>query len=311
MGSHVYMIKHCPEHGTFTSMVERSPQWYSVARPPKDPCRKPQCCLVGLVVNVTSACNISCRGCYHDGKGGHRPVDDIVRECYENRDKAPFGLAGGEPTIHPEIVDIVKQIKPLAAGSSDGWNVPGEVNICTNGIKLVENPKLFTELIGAGMTTGDVLNMGLSFHEESGGKDLEFLELCRAVGLKLRTTFALIRDLSDIDQYVDIYREYRDVIASMRIHALTTLWAGKGTTKIFTSDMLAYFANKGPVSFVENAPQRVSLANIVFDGMHFCPVSWYDKWNVDLDDRLFPKIVGKDGKIHDLVSGLILNEREA
>ncbi len=70
----------------------------------------------------TSACNLACDGCYRENvSSSHKPLD-VVREeidrFVELRNCDGISVAGGDPLMHPEIVEIVrmvaqKGIKPI------------------------------------------------------------------------------------------------------------------------------------------------------------------------------------------------------
>lgn len=105
-------------------------------------------------LEVTDKCNIYCRGCYRmNGLAGHKSLAQIKEEIdllarWRNCDN--ISLAGGEPLIHPEIMEIVSYIhergmKPL---------------ILTNGVKLENNRPMVEELKRAGA-------IGFTFHIDS------------------------------------------------------------------------------------------------------------------------------------------------
>src|SRR5450759_355359 len=65
-------------------------------------------------VEITDKCNITCKGCYRTALAGHKPFDDIKTEILfleKWRNINNVHLAGGEPLIHPDIVDIVRFIR--------------------------------------------------------------------------------------------------------------------------------------------------------------------------------------------------------
>lgn len=63
----------------------------------------------------TSACNLNCDGCYRENiQNSHKALDEVkndldVFEQYRNSDC--ISIAGGDPLMHPQIVDIVAEIK--------------------------------------------------------------------------------------------------------------------------------------------------------------------------------------------------------
>jgi len=100
----------------------------------------------------TSACNLACDGCYRENvAGSHKPLDVVRQEVdtfLKLRNVDGISIAGGDPLVHPQIVDIVRIIsergvKPI---------------INTNGATLTT--ELLRELKKAGV-------YGFTFHIDS------------------------------------------------------------------------------------------------------------------------------------------------
>ncbi len=62
----------------------------------------------------TSSCNLACDGCYRENdKDSHKTLADIKKELdvfEKKRTSDCISIAGGDPLLHPQIVDIVKEI---------------------------------------------------------------------------------------------------------------------------------------------------------------------------------------------------------
>jgi hypothetical protein len=75
----------------------------------------------GAWVEVTDECNLECPGCYRHRLTGHRPFEDVKRDivrCSELTRCDAMAIAGGEPLIYPNILDVVsfiagRGIKPI------------------------------------------------------------------------------------------------------------------------------------------------------------------------------------------------------
>ena len=103
-------------------------------------------------VEVTDKCNIMCNGCYRLRKEGHKSLEAIKEELLfliKWRKIDNVFIAGGEPLIHPNIVEIVEFINKQGLKATS----------LTNGHRLDE--KLLFELKRAGLVE-------LSFHIDSG-----------------------------------------------------------------------------------------------------------------------------------------------
>jgi MoaA/NifB/PqqE/SkfB family radical SAM enzyme len=93
-------------------------------------------------LEVTDICNIHCEGCYRQYMTGHKTLEDIKKEVlafkkWRNPDNV--SIAGGEPLLHPQILEVIsfikaQKIKPI---------------ILTNGLALT--PELLKKLKEAGL----------------------------------------------------------------------------------------------------------------------------------------------------------------
>ncbi len=115
----------------------------------------------------TSACNLACDGCYRENvPGGHKGLEEVreeIRVFTRLRNADGISIAGGDPLVHPDIVEIVRfvaesGIKPI---------------VNTNGASLTM--ELLRELKKAGV-------VGFTFHVDSkqgrpGWKNKNELEL--------------------------------------------------------------------------------------------------------------------------------------
>ena len=292
LGAVVHMIKICPEHGYFVGMVERDPEWYLW-------CLQQKCKSFydGYMIDVTSRCNLRCKYCYYPCNGSDRPKEDIIAEASDHAYDAPFILTGGEPTLHPDLPEIVRRL-----------NIMGETWLLTNGVKLTEGD-LFEQLCTAGIRSGSVAAIALSFHKEGNGADRRVLEMARERGMKIGSSFWVIDDVAQIDEAVNTYREFKDVLCSMRIKAASSLWNTKETAaKIFVSDMLKYM-KKMNVMLNAKGNNKLNYANVTVEEMDIKLVSWYDRSNVDLNDINCPPYYrALDGTVNNLVTTGLINE---
>jgi pyruvate-formate lyase-activating enzyme len=67
-------------------------------------------------VEVTDTCDMTCRGCYRHKLEGHRSLGDIQRDIDDTLRLTNcdcITIAGGEPLIYPEILEVVAYIRSL------------------------------------------------------------------------------------------------------------------------------------------------------------------------------------------------------
>ena len=63
-----------------------------------------------IVIEVNQACNLSCKACYKDRHGYTKPLQQICDEidlAADARNLDMLTLAGGEPTMHPELTQVI------------------------------------------------------------------------------------------------------------------------------------------------------------------------------------------------------------
>ncbi len=103
-------------------------------------------------LEVTKACNLYCEGCYRENDPrGHKPLDEIKRDLQvfkRLRKTDGVSIAGGDPLVHPDIIEIVRLV------AQDGL----KPILNTNGLAL--NTDFLRELKKAGL-------VGFTFHIDS------------------------------------------------------------------------------------------------------------------------------------------------
>ena len=102
-------------------------------------------------LEVTTSCNLACKGCYRPKTEGHKTLAEIAEDLAVFRSERRsdcMSIAGGDPLVHPRIVEIVRMVK------EGGW----KPIINTNGLALTR--KRLRQLKEAGV-------FGFTFHIDS------------------------------------------------------------------------------------------------------------------------------------------------
>jgi uncharacterized radical SAM superfamily Fe-S cluster-containing enzyme len=162
-GQRVYFRKRCPEHGLIEELVCSDVAYYDrhdfsqPARVPRAygthsdkgcpydcglcPEHEQHTCIA--LIEVTSSCNLKCPMCFAEsGPGGqHIDIATYTRmvDRYVHLEGIPdvLQLSGGEPTLHPELLRMVRY----------AYETPIQVvMINTNGIRLARDPALVEAL---------------------------------------------------------------------------------------------------------------------------------------------------------------------
>lgn len=125
----IVMKKVCSEHGLMTSIVESDPEFYYGLKHHKGGPLKEF--MEPMLFEVTDRCQLNCPHCYHlpDNKTVDVELDEIKRllslfptTCY------PM-LAGAEPTLRTDFVDVCRTVKEY------GHN---KILALTNGIRFAD-----------------------------------------------------------------------------------------------------------------------------------------------------------------------------
>ncbi|MBI3780306.1 MAG: radical SAM protein [candidate division NC10 bacterium] len=165
----VYMRKRCVDHGWFEGLIYSDAMLYAnslrynkpgtiplafstevKAGCPYDcglcPEHKQHACLG--IIEVNTGCNLACPVCFADaGEGYNLTVDDVERmldqfvECEGEGEVIQF--SGGEPTIHPEILTMLRAAKrrPIKY-----------VMLNTNGLRIARDERFVAQLAEVGPT---------------------------------------------------------------------------------------------------------------------------------------------------------------
>ncbi len=152
----VYILKSCPEHGESMVLLEEDYQYHlSKQRFDKPgtisstqtvldkgcpfdcglcPSHDQHTC-IGLI-EVTTRCNLGCPTCYaHSGEGKDLDMETIgkMMDFYiesENGRAEILQVSGGEPTLHPQVLDIIQMAKDKGIHY---------VMLNTNGLRIAED----------------------------------------------------------------------------------------------------------------------------------------------------------------------------
>jgi uncharacterized radical SAM superfamily Fe-S cluster-containing enzyme len=191
----VYLQKHCPEHKAQRVLISTDAAYYQRCRHflkasqmpdrfntalehgcPYDcglcPDHEQHSCVT--VLEVTDHCNLACPICYADSsprRERHRSLDDITRmlDAVVANEGEPdvVQLSGGEPTMHPEFLTILKMAKERPIK---------HLMVNTNGVRLAREPALVEAL--------EANKKGLEIYLQFDGLEERTLRELRGVDLR-------------------------------------------------------------------------------------------------------------------------------
>ena len=159
----IFLQKTCPEHGDFEVLLSSNAEWYIRALNynktgtlplgystkvtegcPWDcgicPEHTQHTCLA--LIEVTSECNLNCPVCFADSKPGFRlslaQVEHMLDRFIElENEPGVIQFSGGEPTLHPEILTMLRIAKKKRLRM---------IMLNTNGIRIAEDDAFLARL---------------------------------------------------------------------------------------------------------------------------------------------------------------------
>ncbi len=188
----VYMVKNCPEHGAFRTVIWRDEPVFENWQRPKIPStpqntftkREKGCPFdCGLcshhkqhtctaLLEITQRCNLHCPVCFADTSQTETAGDPSLKKIafwYERILEASgtcnIQLSGGEPTVRDDLPAVI------ALGRDKGFSF---VQLNTNGLKLAADPAYAMQLKEAGLSSVFLQFDGISpeTHQALRGRDL-------------------------------------------------------------------------------------------------------------------------------------------
>jgi len=159
----IWLVKACKEHGKQSELLEEDAEYHLSKQMYDKPgnkiipetklkngcpfdcglCPEHEQHTCNAIIDITGKCDLMCPTCYaSSGKGKHLSVDSINKMMdYFNKAEGGRGeilqLSGGEPTIHPEIIKIIR----LAKEKNFRY-----VMLNTNGLKIANDEEFVREL---------------------------------------------------------------------------------------------------------------------------------------------------------------------
>lgn len=117
-----------------------------------------------LRISITASCNMRCTYCHNEGQGAFkadfmspenlRSIVDLGLRYGINKVR----LTGGEPLVHPQVIEMIRMLKSDLQVKNVGVN--------TNGIRLT--PSFSQKLMTAGL---DIVVVGLDYFDSTISKD--------------------------------------------------------------------------------------------------------------------------------------------
>ena len=157
----IYLVKTCPDHGTFSSVIWRNKRKFADWRGERPAVgenenlncptgcglcaehRRATCC---TLLEITTRCNMNCTFCFAEPDGAQDPSLDMVKRWIDDLTdpgKTLLQLSGGEPTVRDDLPEIVAYAKQAGCKY---------VQLNSNGLRLAEDEAFVKRLADAGLS---------------------------------------------------------------------------------------------------------------------------------------------------------------
>jgi tetraether lipid synthase len=178
-----------------------------------------------MILDITNRCNLNCPICFANSNRQGRIVeytyDEVVRIMQHFIDERPYHAAiaqfsGGEPTLHPRIIDLLVKAKEMG--------YPHRM-LNTNGIRMAKDKEFCRQLLEAdcGATYLSFDGLEPETYKKIRGLDLtkiklKVIENCREVGLSgIMLVTTVVKGVNDheVKAILEFARDNNDVVAGV------------------------------------------------------------------------------------------------
>jgi len=241
----VFMEKECPEHGEFSTRLSPDVAHYSWMNGFAFPLVKPltgkqslkgcpeDCGLCKshlrhptlVEIELTERCNLRCPVCFMAAESVQaaappgpdlKHLEGIYRSIMETTGPhTSIQLTGGEPTIRPDLPEIVRLGKRVGFSS---------IELNSNGVKIAQDPEYVKALARAGISGVFLQFDGVTagVYRAIRGADLlatklQAIESCRQAGVQVVLAMTIIKGVNEhqVGDVLEFALQHRDVIAGI------------------------------------------------------------------------------------------------
>ncbi len=207
----VWLDRTCPQHGASTACLASDERfyWLALGSRPAEGCGSGCACAAPsaapatagrnaagrgdatfetlstclALIEIVRSCNLSCPTCYADSPHPNAvdavPLDEIksrIQGVIDRKGKIEIlQLSGGEPTLHPQLIELCRWLKQHPSVDF--------VLLNTNGVRLAADPRLAEEIVEAFEGTGIQVYLQFDGVQSAGQQDLRGADL-RAMRLR-------------------------------------------------------------------------------------------------------------------------------
>jgi len=270
----IKIVKQCQDHGEFKAVVEIDKDFYYSLEHSKDLEVFNQ-----VLFEVTDKCQLQCPHCYHlpDNKNTDKPIDQILEQLNQFPKTCAPMMAGAEPTLRKDFVELVKGIC-----STDYENF----DLLSNGIRFSD--RNFTqEVFDAGLRK---VCVGLNHWSYQGktvhAKQLAAIDNLTDIGFHLPYVGYTLESLDHLPEVLEEIDRLKDKnIWQFRIRCGSFIGRSNDTERSYLSNLVK--------EIKELTPEGCSLLGLDDNPYHVMMnrrgallrlIQWPDVTNIDMEE---------------------------
>ncbi len=244
-GDSVYLVKHCEEHGDFSTLIWKgspdieewridkipsTPKRYSMKKDKGCPfdcglCEEHKQHTCTVLIEVTKRCNMNCNICFADSGSAIRdPGLEKIRFYYERilSQGGPYNvqISGGEPTVREDLPEIIRM------GRDYGFEF---IQLNTNGLRIALEEGYAGKLKAAGLNSIFLQfdSVDDEINKKSRGRELfdikkKAVDNCKKYGLGIVLVPVIWEDnLKDTGSIIKFALENIDIVRGVHFQPLS------------------------------------------------------------------------------------------
>ncbi len=260
----VTINKTCVEHGAFSDIVDPDGNLYLRTISKRHKRHNPY----GLVLPITSRCNLKCKWCYLPDKNIESDIKQI-KSIIDNCHHRFIVFSGGEPTLREELAELITYVRRC---------YPSKFTVLlTNGLKLAEKSYV-KELKEAGLQYVILSLNGFrqETHQYISNQDLIELKKKALKNLKefkiwTILSMTLVKGVNE-EEFMKIYRygiKNIQFIRQIRLRNVSEVGLYKKDDHIYLSDMLKLVSKAISLSIDEVCHNNLTANGLFNTGNYF------------------------------------------
>lgn len=276
----IWLRKKCSLHGEVESLVEKNAKFYYDLNCNIDP-------KAVILFEVTDKCQLECPHCYHlpDNKTQDKPLVDVLEQVNQFPKNSGLILAGAEPTLRSDILDLIKQLSTIPSHIAGAYK---NLTMLTNGVRF-SSVSFSESAFEAGLSK---VLFGLN-HSSYNGESVHDQQL-KAIKNLLDVGYEIpyiAYTMETLDHIPDILSEIEKInhhnIWQFRIRCGSFIGRSSDSRRSYVSDTIECIENhvgKENITYIPGTDHNIYHVNLLWKGIKLRIIQWPDHNNIDMEE---------------------------